>query len=299
MRLLKRLPIRLFLTNNLLNKSTFIRNASIKPNEAEEYFVKPQVQSYLKTIIGYEPEVIFADQPTDRLHTPRYIFMTNDELKISMERVKCRADKIIELPPYKAPVEEISQQVLSTDPEIVEVLDNKIVFTDISSGFADSNRLIVVRETNGILRRANRDERYRMNQIYYPDPDRFYEKPKMFQTENLKRLLDEKEYKYILDRTIVQFEPSDPEYHSVFNAVFTKMNEERDYTQLWGSRYFGSLAFHMVINGSIDNLLEYLLNQDKLDRAVSLVSLYYTLHSEKQKEFKELTDQWQQLKVST
>ena len=266
--------------------------------EAEQIFLKPQVQKDLKAIIGYEEKVIFADQPVDKLHAPLYVFMTDEELKISRDRVKRRADKILELPPYKAPTEEGEPEVLSRDPEIAEVLTEKIVFTDISAGFSDTNRLIVVRETDGTLRRATREERYRMNQTYYPHPDRFYEKPKMFEPENMNRLLDQQEYKYILERAIVQFEPSDPEYHSVFNSVFTKMDEERSYEKLWGTRYFGSLAFHLTINGTIDNLLEYLLNKDEVDRAVALVNLYYTLHKEKQADFQKQIDSWQQLKVS-
>lgn len=278
--------------------SSAIRSASISPDSAEKFFLKPQVQQDLRAIIGYEKDIVFADQPVDRLYSPRYVFMTNEELAISMERVNKRAAKILEVPPYKAPVVDGTPEVLAENPEIAEVLDAPIVFTDISPGLADTNRLIVVREVNGKLRRANRTERYRMNHLYYPDPDRFYEKPKMFLPENLKRLLDEKEYRHILDRTIVQFEPSDPDYHDVMNAVFSKMDEECDYSQVWGTRYFGSLAFHLVIKGTIDNLLEYLINRDSLDRALALVNLYYTLHNAKQEEFKKLSDQWQQLKVS-
>ena len=137
-----------------------------------------------------------------------------------------------------------------------------------------------------------------MNQVYFPNAHRFYEKAKMFLPENLKRLLEQKEYKFILDRSVVQFELTDPEYHDIVNAVFTKMDEECDYSQLWGTRYFGSLAFHLVVKGTIDNLLEYLINKGSLDRAVALVNLYYTLHNAKQEEFEKLSDQWQQLKVS-
>lgn len=291
------LPLR-FLLSRFSSNLTSFRNASIQAAQAEEAFLKHEVQNYLKTIIGYEEDVIFADQPVDRLHPPRYVFMTNEELAISRDRARKLADKMLELPPYKAPVEEGELKVLSRDPEIAEELTNKIIFTDISAGFGDTNRLIVVRETNGTLRRASRQERYRMNQIYYPDPDRFYEKPKMFEPENLKRLLEQQEYKYILDRAVVQFEPSDPEYHDVLSSVFTKVDEERTYDKLRGTRYFGSLAFHLVINGTIENLLEFLLNQDKMERAVALVNLYYTLHKEKQAEFKKQMDLWQQLKVS-
>lgn len=288
------------LTNVCGFHSTAPRRASISPLQAENIFLKPQVQQALKQIIGYEKDIVFADQPVDRLYSARYVFMTNEELAISMERVGKRAAKILEVPPYKAPIVETAPEILAENPEIAdpEILPAPIVFTDISPGLADTNRLIVVREVNGVLRRANRNERYRMNQLYWPDAHRFYEKAKMFQPEHLKRLLEQKEYKFILDRSVTQFELSDPEYHEVVNAVFTKMDEECDYSQLWGTRYFGSLAFHLVVKGTIDNILEYLINKGSLDRAIALVDLYYIVHNAKQEQFKKLSDEWQQLKVS-
>lgn len=47
-------------------------------------------------------------------------------------------------------------------------------------------RLIVVREPDGTLREANKDERHRMNQLYFPVKGRSLYHPRMFQPENLK-----------------------------------------------------------------------------------------------------------------
>lgn len=43
----------------------------------------------------------------------------------------------------------------------------------------------MVREPDGVLRRANSFEKHRMNQIYFPQPGREFRHPKMFEKENL------------------------------------------------------------------------------------------------------------------
>lgn len=87
--------------------------------------------------------------------------------------------------PYLSPAED-RVDILSADPEIQGFESSKVVFTDISHGAIDKNRLIVVREPNGVLRRANREERYRMNQVFFPVDERSHVLPRMFEDECLK-----------------------------------------------------------------------------------------------------------------
>ena len=47
-----------------------------------------------------------------------------------------------------------------------------MVFTDISFGVHDRERLVVVREADGTLRQAEWEERDRVNQIYFPKKGR-------------------------------------------------------------------------------------------------------------------------------
>jgi len=47
----------------------------------------------------------------------------------------------------------------------------------------------VVREPNGILRKANEDERHAVNQIYFPQSGRELKHPAMFDDNNLKVLV--------------------------------------------------------------------------------------------------------------
>lgn len=47
----------------------------------------------------------------------------------------------------------------------------------------------MVREPNGILRKANEDERHAVNQIYFPQSGRELKHPAMFDDNNLKVLV--------------------------------------------------------------------------------------------------------------
>ena len=65
---------------------------------------------------------------------------------------------------------------------------------------ADRSRIIVVREPDGTLRTSNWDEQDRLNQTYFPRDGRRHYIPAMFQTENLKAILEPSKYEYVLDR---------------------------------------------------------------------------------------------------
>lgn len=52
--------------------------------------------------------------------------------------------------------------------------------------FSLKERRIVVRDLNGMLRKATREERYRINETYFPQPGRSIRMPHMFEKEYLK-----------------------------------------------------------------------------------------------------------------
>lgn len=72
---------------------------------------------------------------------------------------------------------------------------------------------------------------------------------------SVQELLDKKEYLFILDRACAQFEPDDPEYHRVTHATYDRIDEEKDFEILRSTRHFGPLAFYLVFNRNMDNLL--------------------------------------------
>jgi small subunit ribosomal protein S22 len=261
-----------------------------KPEDAEKLFLHENVQSCLRRLVGFEPNVVFKRRPIPKLTSPRYVMMTDKELEISLDRVNRRGRKILELVPYKAPHSEEDADVLSKDPELQGYMDAPIVFTDISPGSNDRNRLIAVRETNGLLRRATREERLRMNQIYYPNESRFHAMPPMFEDVHLQPVLDRRDYIFILDRACVQFEPDEPDFHRVCNRTFDHINEHKEYDVLRSNRYFGSFVFYHVINDNMDGLLQHFIEKENMSDAQLLIQLYYQIHTEKQAEFKTVPD---------
>lgn len=90
------------------------------------------------------------------------------------------------MPPVKY-AQEIKPEVLEEDAELKGFLDPslKLVFLDATPGFDDNERMIVVREADGLLREADREERHRTNQIFYPVEERHMDMPPMFQEEHL------------------------------------------------------------------------------------------------------------------
>ena len=70
---------------------------------------------------------------------------------------------------------------MEEDPAIQGYDSAKLVFTDITYGVHDRERIIVVREPDGVLREAEWEERDRMNIMYFPQKERTMETPAMFQ----------------------------------------------------------------------------------------------------------------------
>ena len=75
--------------------------------------------------------------------------------------------------------------VLSEEPEIVGYDAAKYVFTDITYGVHDRDRIIVVREPSGTLRHAVPNERDRLNQIYFPMKGREIKSPPLFDLDQM------------------------------------------------------------------------------------------------------------------
>ncbi|XP_071449162.1 small ribosomal subunit protein mS22 isoform X2 [Hetaerina americana] len=212
-----------------------------------------------------------------QIDTPEYKFMTTEELEKEMAEVQQKVDKKLQMPPFINEREDIDC-VLSEEPKLKGYDSSKYVFTDITYGVTDRDRLIVVRDTDGTLRKANWEERHRMNQLYFERPGRKYYKPRMFKEEYLKDLLQRREYEFILDQACTQFDPDDPDFIHVRAMTYDHINKTNDYQLLRSSRHFGPLAFYLAWNNCIDNLLIDILNGDRLDEAVSLIELYQILN---------------------
>ena len=48
--------------------------------DQEKLFIRRDVQLMLRTLTGFDSEIVFASKPVNYLASPRYVFMTDDEL---------------------------------------------------------------------------------------------------------------------------------------------------------------------------------------------------------------------------
>ncbi|KAL0278302.1 UNVERIFIED_CONTAM: hypothetical protein PYX00_000157 [Menopon gallinae] len=272
---------RLFLSlfkRNYSDTAHEIQKISEKPLKG--LFFHPQIQLFIKKITFVDYEKVFKSQEKNTLRPPVYQFMSDDELQANKAKGDAKIASRLQAPPIVDLLED-NTEILSNDPSLDghDVHHSKIVFTDLSLNVLPTERTIVVREPNGVLRTANKLERRRLLQIYFPIKGRELQVPKMFKTTHLNDLLKRKEYEFILNRACVQFDPTDEEFHRVLILTYNKINIENDFERIDSTRHFGSLGFYLAINRNINNMLQYFLDKQRLMSAYYLVKMYHLVNS--------------------
>ncbi|XP_011307836.1 28S ribosomal protein S22, mitochondrial [Fopius arisanus] len=241
-------------------------------------FFNEQIQKILKTLTRPDPKKVFRSRKDGhKMKDPRYKFMTDEELQAALRKAQKKLEGRLQMPPVVKEREPITE-VLSKDPALQGFDESKYVFTDITYGVTDANRLIVVRDPDGKLRKADWDERFRMNHIYFPIEGREMFTPKMFQDEHLQEILNRKDYEFILDRACTQFEPDDPEYQRIVRIVYNAVDSEKEYDRLRSTRHYGPLIFHLALTKNIDNLLYENITREFIEDAALLIDLFYRIH---------------------
>jgi len=240
-------------------------------------FIQENVQTLLRKLTAMDLKKVFKTLQTD-LQKPNYKFMTTAQLEQAVNQAKKRGEKKIQMPPVlkaRKPIDD----VISFDPKLQGHDQSAYIFTDISTGFTDRNRLIVARDVDGTLRHASWEERDRMNQIYFPKDGRKLGTPRMFEPANMERLLDEEEaYEFILDRACIQYEPDDPKFIDITSTVYKHIDSHKRYDALKSTRHYGPMAFHLAFCNNMDNILMDSLTKFRVDDSYDLVTLYSILH---------------------
>jgi len=136
-------------------------------------------------------------------------------------------------------------------------------------------RKIVVRDPDGVLRKATWEEWAKMCQIYFPRPGKQLTMPQMFQDQHLQSCLERGEYEFILNRACVQFEPDEPDYIRVTRKTYDVIDDKRHYTSLRSTRHFGPMTLHLVLSKRLDDLLCHFVETEDLDAATNLVRLFH------------------------
>ncbi|KAF7283360.1 hypothetical protein GWI33_000868 [Rhynchophorus ferrugineus] len=243
-------------------------------------FFNDEVQSLLRLLTRVDYNKVFRKRKLgkNQLSDPEYKFMTDAELKESLKEAQKKADELLQIPPV-VKIDFGKQRILSKDPALNGISTSRLVFTDITFGVKDANRLIVVREPDGTLQEAEWQLKKRMNQLYFPTPGRLLKPPRMFEDNYLESLLDRQEYEFILDRACAQFDPHEEEYQRIASITYQHLNEKNSFDKLRSTRHFGSLVFFLVWNKNVDNLLLDLIETSNIFEADKLVTLYSQINS--------------------
>lgn len=173
----------------------------------------------------------------------------------------------------------MTHKTISVDSALQAHDQSTFVFTDITFGVRDSERTIVVRLPDGTLENARPAVRKRMNQIYFPTNGRRFRAPRLFEPEHLRACMEQHRYEFILDRSCIQFEPYESEYHAVAQQVYAHLNESRRFDLLRSTRHFGPMCFFYAWHRQIDDLLVDMIQHDYLHNAVELIALSYRLNA--------------------
>ncbi|AWO99279.1 putative 28S ribosomal protein S22 mitochondrial-like [Scophthalmus maximus] len=243
---------------------------------AKPQFTDPAVQDILTRITGLDLQKVFRPIQQE-LKPPTYKLMTDEQLEEALTVATERAKQLLQMPPV-LPERKPIDDVLSED-KILDGMDTaKYAFTDITYNIPHRERFIVVREPNGILRKATWEERDRLVQVYFPKEGRKLTAHLLFKEENLKLVFSQDRHEDVLNLCLVQFEPDSAEYIKIHTATYEDVDKHGKYELLHSTRHFGGLAWYLVNARRGDGLMVDMLKRELFQDAVSLVSLFHMVH---------------------
>ncbi|KFV70616.1 hypothetical protein N307_06239, partial [Dryobates pubescens] len=210
------------------------------------------------------------------LKPPKYKLMTEAQLEEATRKAIEEAKEKLRMPPVLKEREPIDD-VLAEDKFLEGTETTKYVFTDTTYSVPHRERFIVVRETNGVLRKATWEERDRMIQIFFPKEGRRVIPPVVFKDENLVAVFQQDRHEDLLNRCIAQFEPDSPDYIRVSSLVIS-LGLERSRLISGDHRLCVHTCFFIPYRLPAILVISFVCCG--LDDATSLITLYHMLHPE-------------------
>ena len=126
-----------------VNKSSFfstrINEAFKNRKDYEELFLNKDVRSLLKRLTGFNPMIVFATRSLENLNSPKYRFLTDEQLQKEIDDADKRAEKLLQMPPVKYSTE-FKPRIFEKDDAIKGFIDSKFIFVDASPGYSDEVR---------------------------------------------------------------------------------------------------------------------------------------------------------------
>lgn len=204
--------------------------------------------------------------------------MTTKQLEEEVRAKFKHAEHLLQMPPVVQVLQE-REKIIASDEALTGFSESSFVFTDVSFGLKNSDRSIVIRHPNGVLQEAPYDVRKRAYQIYFPMVGRKFRCPKMFEDENMKRLIENEEYEFVLDSLCMHYEPYEPKFHQITSQVYQSISEHQKLDKLRSTRHFGPMAFYFAWHKVIDDLVLDMIRNDYLKNTVELICLMFRLNA--------------------
>lgn len=249
---------------------------SVAEKDPGPKFLRRSNRDLLQSLTRLNIEKVFKSRPTPS-NSFSYHFLTRSEVKAKFDGSLRQARRMLQMPPI-VKEEDNNIEVLSYDPALQGLETGKLIIADITFNIKDANRTILVRQPDGTLETASADIRRRINQTYFPLEGRKVIVPKMFEGEHLKRCLNEGKYEFVLNRSCVQFEPYDKDYHRVTAITYQHVSDHGAFDALRSTRHFGPMAFFLAWHLIIDNLVIDCIRRDFLRNAVEVICLSFNLN---------------------
>jgi len=234
-------------------------------------FIKPEVQSLLSELIEREVNKVHSYKPGHLTSMPRVRLLTDEQLKQEIARKDEEAKTMLRVPPVMIERKEIDE-VIAHDHKLDGYEDAKLVFTDISEDLPKNERMVVVRETDGLLRKAGWDERDRVMQIYYPSPYRTMSKPRW--VHDMSVPLSQNLHSNMLEQIYGEYEPDSAEYVKLTRKVYDHIDQNCLYDLLRSNRFYGCFVFYLAKHSNLDGLLKYMINENLVSHAAGLIKLF-------------------------
>lgn len=240
-------------------------------------FFNAETQKLLKSITRLQLEKVFRKRAVPA-NEVEYKFLTTKQLEDEVRSKFQLADELLQMPPIVQMMQQ-QKRVIARDPALQGFSENSFVFTDITFGLKNSDRSVVIRQPDGVLEDASYDIRKRVYQIYFPMAGRKFRDPKLFEDQNIKRLLDNEEYEFVLESLYMQFEPYEPKFHQISSQIYHHIIDNGKFELLRSTRHFGPMAFYLAWHKSIDELVLDMIRNDYLKNAVELICLMFKLNA--------------------
>ncbi|POI33987.1 hypothetical protein CIB84_002262 [Bambusicola thoracicus] len=246
--------------------------------DAKPAFTDEAVQDLLYRMTGLNLQKVFRPVRQE-LKPPKYRLLTEAQLQEATRKAVEEAKEKLRMPPVLDEREPIDD-VLADDKVLEGTETAKYVFTDLTYATPHRERFIVVREPNGVLRKATWEERDRMIQIFFPKEGRRVIPPVLFKDEHLGTVFQQDRHEDILNMCIAQFEPDSADYIRVHHRTYDDIEKHAKYDLLRSTRHFGGMVWYLVNRKRTDGLLIDMISRDLLDDATCLITLYHMLHPE-------------------